>query len=180
MTDAATFSTTATVPSPPPIVFDVGSENCPQFGLPGKAVFSVDEAKHALNPLQHLPIVGMIYREATGESLPPPLAILGSVAMGAIFGGPIGILGSVITNFIEEMVRLGPDTSRPSAPEGMSATGSEAGVQPVTPGTVTEPGGYTTLATVLPDFLGGGDHDSPSAQVRLALDSYAGTMMGHG
>jgi hypothetical protein len=59
-------------------------------------------------------------------------------------------------NFVSELIRLGPDTSRPAAPEGMSQTGSEAGVQPVSPGSITTPGGYTTLATTLPDFLGGG------------------------
>ena len=173
---------TVATPAPAPrlTVFDTGSEACPQGWLPGPAAFSVDEAEHALNPLQHLPLVGMIYRQATGETLPPPLSILGSVATGAVLGGPIGVLGSVALNFVAELVRLGPDTSRPAAPEGMSLTGSEAGVQPVSPGTATEPGGYTTLATIMPDFLGGAAAGNPSAQIRVALGAYAGTMTGFG
>ena len=47
---------------------------------------------------------------------------------------------------------MGPDLSRPAAPAGMSATGSEAGVQPVTPGSLTGDN-YTTLATTQPEFL---------------------------
>ena len=185
MTDIATTAPTTPIPPPRPMVFDTGSESCPQFGLPGAAVFSVDEAKHALNPLQHLPVVGMLYRQATGETLPAPLSIMGSVAMGAIFGGPIGILGSIAFNLAEELFRMGPDTSRPAVPEGMEAAGAEAGIRPISPGSITQPGGYTTLATVLPDFLGGGatqqaGPDGGSPPIRLALDAYAGTMMGHG
>lgn len=104
----------------------------------------------ALNPLQHLPVVGMIYRAATGDEIPPALKIAGS----AVFGGPVGAFGSMLMSLVEELIRLGPDTSRPAAPAGMQATGSEAGVQPVTPGTAA-PGTYLTLATVQPDFLPG-------------------------
>ena len=151
---ALEFSAAATGPAT--VQFATGLDGCPQGQLPGKAVFSVEEAKNALNPLQHVPIVGMIYRQATGASIPAPLQIAGSVVAGAIFGGPVGAFGSVLLCLATELVRLGPDTSRPAAPEGMTATGSEAGVQPVTPGAPTEPGAYTTLATTLPDFLGGG------------------------
>ena len=184
MTDAV--AAPPSLPSAPPrlTVFDTGSENCPQGQLPGAAVFSVDEAKHALNPLQHLPVVGMIYRQATGENLPPPLSIMGSVAVGAVLG-PAGIAGSVALNLVQELMRIGPDTSRPAAPEGMDATGSEAAIRPVSPGDAMQPGGYTTLATVLPDFLGGGAPttqlaDASPAPIRLALNAYAGTMTGAG
>ena len=183
MTDAVPAAVTTPIAPPRLTVFDVGSESCPQGQLPGEAVFSVDEAEHALNPLQHLPVVGTLYRQVTGETIPPPLSILGSLVTGAMFG-PIGILGSVAFNFAQELIRLGPDTSRPSVPEGMDATGSEAGVRTVSPGSAMQPGGYTTLATVVPDFLGGDTRvagvEPASAQVRLALNSYAGTMIGMG
>ncbi len=172
-----------TMPYAPPrlTVFDTGSETCPQGQLPGPAAFSDEEALHALNPLQHLPIIGMIYRQVTGESVPPPLSIAGSVVSGALFGGPLGILGSVVMNLAMELVRLGPDTSRPPVPEGMDVTGSEAAMRPVTPGSITAPGGYTTLATVLPDFLGGVQRGSDGTPVQHAIAAYeAGTMTGHG
>ena len=167
------------------MVFDTGAEGCPQGALPGAAVFSMDEAEHALNPLQHLPVVGMLYRQATGQTLPAPLSIMGSVATGAIFGGPIGIAGSIALNLALELFRLGPDTSRPAVPEGMEAAGAEAGVRTVSPGSTTQPGGYTSLATATPDFLGGGatqmaGPDSPTTPVHVALGAYVGAMIGYG
>ncbi len=102
----------------------------------------------SLNPLQHVPEVGTIYRAATGDTIPAPLHILGA----GIFGGPIGILGAAMISFVGALFTMGPDLSRPSAPAGMSATGSEAAMAPVTPGTM-KPGEYTTLATVPPEFL---------------------------
>ena len=102
----------------------------------------------ALNPLQHLPVVGMIYRAATGEDIPPALRMIGA----GLVGGPFGAVGSLLGSLVEELFRMGPDTSRPAVPAGMQVTGAEAGVQPVTPGTAP-PGAYTTLATVQPAFL---------------------------
>ena len=187
MPDAATLATIMAAPPPRLTVFDTGAEGCPQGALPGAAVFSLDEAEHALNPLQHLPLVGMLYRQITGDTLPAPLSILGSVAVGAVLGGPIGIAGSIAFNLAAELFRMGPDTSRPAVPEGMDGAGAEAGMRPVSPGSITRPGGYTTLATVLPDFLGGGaadiqtaGPDGPAAPVRVALDAYCGTMTGFG
>lgn len=40
----------------------------------------------SINPLQHLPVVGSIYRKATGDEISPVARVIG----GAIFGGPIG------------------------------------------------------------------------------------------
>ena len=45
-----------------------------------------------INPLHHLPVVGMIYRGLTGDTLHPMSQILG----GAIFGGPIGAVTGTI------------------------------------------------------------------------------------
>lgn len=107
-----------------------------------------DQVLKGLNPLQHLPGVGMIYRAVSGEAIPAPMRILGA----GIFGGPIGIMGAAVMSFVEALFTMGPDRSRPSTPAGMSETGSEAQMQPVSPGTM-EPGQYTTLATVTPEFL---------------------------
>ncbi len=101
-----------------------------------------------LNPLHHLPVVGTIYRAVTGETIPAPMRILGA----GIFGGPLGILGAALVSFAEALISMGPDLSRPSVPLGMSATGSEAPMGAVTPGTA-KPGEYTTLATIVPEFL---------------------------
>ena len=75
-------------------------------------------------------------------------------------------------------------------------TGSETAMRPVTPGSIPPGSGrYTTLATVLPDFLGGpvggsselaqgGPDDTPGAhpaQMQRAAFAYnLGNMMGPG
>ncbi len=114
----------------------------PKLDVPFSQVLS------ALNPLQHLPLVGKIYRATTGDDIPPVLRIAGA----AMFGGPLGVIGAALGEFLAELVSMGPDTSRPAVPEGMSVTGSEAGVQPVSPGTGPADG-YTTLATTTPQWL---------------------------
>ena len=119
---------------------------------------SFDQVLSALNPLQHVPVVGRIYRAATGDDIPAPLKILGA----GIFGGPIGMIGAAIGELLTTIFTLGPDTSRPPVPAGMSVTGSKTGVEPITPGTLTD-GAYTTLATVQPQWL------RPSTPEQLAL-----------
>ncbi len=51
-----------------------------------------------INPLQHIPIVGSLYRSVTGDEIKPASQIIG----GSIFGGPIGAVTSTI-NAISEM-----------------------------------------------------------------------------
>ena len=114
---------------------------------------SHQQLMQGLNPLQHVPVVGMIYRAATGEQIPTTMRVAGA----GILGGIPGMLGAALMSFLEELIRMGPDTSRPPVPAGMSQTGSEAPMDPVTPGTLA-PGQYTTLATIQPEFLGGGDN----------------------
>ncbi len=109
---------------------------------------STKQVLQGLNPLQHLPVIGMVYRAATGETIPTTMRVAGA----GLIGGPLGMIGAALMSLFEEIVRMGPDLSRPSVPAGMSQTGSEAGVEPITPGTLTD-GAYTTLATATPEFL---------------------------
>lgn len=141
-----------TISSIPPTSFAAitGSESAPDTSLPGTLEITGKDALKALNPLQHVPVVGMIYRAATGDTIPAPLRVAGA----GIVGGPLGMVGAAFMGLLEELCRMGPDLSRPATPAGMAQTGSEAGVEPVTPGTAA-PDAYTTLATTTPDFLGG-------------------------
>lgn len=50
-----------------------------------------------LNPLHHLPVVGMIYREVTGEELHPLMRFAGA----ALTGGPLGMALAGVTAAIE-------------------------------------------------------------------------------
>lgn len=45
-----------------------------------------------VNPLQHLPIIGPLYREITGDTLSPGARLVG----GTLFGGPIGLIASAM------------------------------------------------------------------------------------
>lgn len=131
---------------------------------PMKVSFS--QVLSALNPVQHLPMVGRIYRAASGDEIPEPLKVLGA----GILGGPLGMVSAAVTELVTELVAMGPDTSRPAVPAGMSVTGSQAGLQPVTPGTLDK-AQYTTLATALPDWL----RPSTPEQLALAGDPRRGT-----
>ena len=128
-----------------------------------------DDVLRGLNPLHHLPVVGTIYRAATGERIPAFMRVLGA----AVTGGPLGALGAGIMGIVEEIIRMGPDRTRPPAPAGMSETGAERPMEPVTPGTLA-PGAYTTLATTEPEFLRPAQYAAgPGADPARGLAAYA-------
>jgi len=61
----------------------------------GRAFFSeggltFGDVLDMVNPLQHLPIIGPIYRELTGDTLSPGARLIG----GTLFGGPLGLMAS--------------------------------------------------------------------------------------
>lgn len=51
-----------------------------------------------INPLQHLPVIGTIYRHMTGDELSPVARIAG----GTLYGGPIGAAMGVVNAAVEE------------------------------------------------------------------------------
>ncbi len=51
-----------------------------------------------INPLQHLPIIGSIYREATGDQINPAMKIAGA----GLFGGPLGMIGGLVSAIYEQ------------------------------------------------------------------------------
>lgn len=56
--------------------------------------FSFDDLLDVINPLQHLPVVGMVYRAITGDEIQAPAKIAGDTLFGGIYGF-LGALGSV-------------------------------------------------------------------------------------
>jgi hypothetical protein len=52
-----------------------------------------------INPLQHIPIVGMIYRWLTGDEISPAASLAG----GFLFGGPIGLAASAVNVVVDEV-----------------------------------------------------------------------------
>ncbi|SHJ07926.1 hypothetical protein SAMN02745194_01706 [Roseomonas rosea] len=76
-----------------------------------------DELLESLNPLQHMPGVGTIYREATGRAAPIAARILVSTAI----SGPVGFLGSVasamleVTGFVGTLQAIANGRDQPTA-----------------------------------------------------------------
>ena len=149
--------------SPPTPQLGPGPEN----GAPVAQTMTFNQFLHELNPLHHLPGVGMIYRAVTGESISPAMRVIG----GAVTGGPLGALGAVVMSLAETLFSMPADTSRAAAPAGMAATGSEQGMQPVSPGELP-PGGYTTLATNAPAWLPSTQYAGGPGTQMLAAQEY--------
>lgn len=59
--------------------------------------FGFDDFLDIINPLQHIPIVGTLYREITGDEIHAPARLAG----GALFGGLLGFLGAAGTYAFE-------------------------------------------------------------------------------
>ena len=51
-----------------------------------------------INPLHHLPVIGPLYREITGDEIKPAAQILG----GFLYGGPVGLVTSASQAIAEE------------------------------------------------------------------------------
>lgn len=65
---------------------------------PTEDEFSFDDVIDIINPLHHLPVVNMIYREITGDMIKPMAQIIG----GGIFGGPVGAVSGTVNAVVQE------------------------------------------------------------------------------
>ncbi len=57
-----------------------------------------------INPLQHLPLVGALYRDLTGDTIKPGARVLG----GMLFGGPMGMIGGAFNAAVENDIGTDP------------------------------------------------------------------------
>jgi len=103
------LSPAALSPNDPMILRRTPADGGPPLGenemapLPAGAI-SFDDVLDGLNPLQHLPGVGTIYRAVTGDTIQPALRVAGA----AILGGPIGMILAALGSLAEEIVARGP------------------------------------------------------------------------
>jgi len=81
------------VPSPA----DGGPELGPDEAIPIPGEMSFDDILNGLNPLHHVPGVGMIYRAVTGTDIHPTMRALGA----GITGGPLGMALAGVMSAIE-------------------------------------------------------------------------------
>jgi hypothetical protein len=89
--------------------------------------FGFDDLLDIVNPLQHLPIIGAIYREITGDTIELPARLAGS----ALYGGVTGFLASLGTFAFEKIVgesademMLGLFDSSPATPDPSRVAGA--------------------------------------------------------
>ncbi len=62
-----------------------------------------------MNPLQYLPIVGPLYRAATGDVIPEPLREGGSLLVSGLLGGPIGLVTSAVLTVAQKITGIDPE-----------------------------------------------------------------------
>ena len=91
----------------------------------GEDGFTFFDFLDIINPLQHIPLISNIYREMTGDTLDPAPRVLG----GTLFGGPIGLIASIISVFVEESTGKDPGDHLLALLEdgGAGESGSTAG-----------------------------------------------------
>jgi len=66
--------------------------------------FNFRDVLDLINPIQHIPILGNIYRNLTGDGAAPAIRIAG----GALFGGPLGAVFAAANVVMKQIVK--PDT----------------------------------------------------------------------
>ncbi len=69
-----------------------------EFALFGEDGFTFADLIDIVNPLQHIPVIGTIYRRITGDTLDPGARLAG----GALFGGPIGVAVASMNAALED------------------------------------------------------------------------------
>lgn len=64
---------------------------------PEDEAFGFGDLLDMVNPLQHLPIVGYLYRELTGDDIKPVAKIVGGGLYGGFAGAAVGLVDTAIT-----------------------------------------------------------------------------------
>lgn len=77
---------------------DSRGRNNEQFQAFGADGFTFLDLLDIINPLQHIPLVGSVYRDLTGDEIDPASRIIG----GTLFGGPVGTIAAMVNVSLEE------------------------------------------------------------------------------
>lgn len=118
----------------------------------GKNGLDFGDLLDILNPLQHIPIVGNLYRKATGDEI----GAAARVAGGALFGGPIGAGIAAVTAMIDRsqnpIIDLHPgDTPHDTAIAARAAaTPVTTGPAAAAPAAAERPGGWMLNVAQVP------------------------------
>jgi hypothetical protein len=82
--------------------------------------FGFKDVLDLVNPLQHIPVVGNVYRKLTGDEIAPGMRVAG----GALFGGPVGAALSMLAMAVEAGAR--EDTAEPAPHDAEHSTDAVA------------------------------------------------------
>lgn len=95
---------------------------------PQPATITFSQFLSGLNPLQHLPVVGMVYRAITGDVPPTVMRVAG----GFLLGGPVGGIITAVSAAAEEIFNRSIAGTDPDAPAAQpaQATAVAAAVPP--------------------------------------------------
>lgn len=70
-----------------------------------KEAFGFFDVLDMINPLQHIPVIGTMYRSMTGDDIKPVSRVIG----GAAFGGPIGAAAGIVNALFQ--IETGKDVA---------------------------------------------------------------------
>jgi len=93
------------------------------------------EVLSELNPLQYIPVVGTIYRSITGDTIPEPVRMFGSMIVSGLLGGPVGLALSIAALSVEKATGFDPEVAGHSmlASLGIGTADSPVAVAAVAP-----------------------------------------------
>ncbi|TQF76525.1 hypothetical protein FK498_17330 [Elioraea sp. Yellowstone] len=109
-----------------------------------------------LNPLHHIPVVGWVYRQVTGESVNPAFRALG----GFLLGGPIGAIVAAVGALAESLFSDSPDAAAGGAVAAAPVPALAAGTSASAPAPAEAP---------LAERLGARSYPAPDEGVALAV-----------
>lgn len=108
------LAASAQAPEPRAVMGPKANLSAPQMSYEDSD-FSFGDLVDVLNPLQHIPVIGTLYRAATGDEIKPASQVAGDI----LFGGGIAslgtlVLGSVVTALVSTQNAVhGQETGKP-------------------------------------------------------------------
>ncbi|MHA1600810.1 MAG: hypothetical protein ACTSW2_08275 [Alphaproteobacteria bacterium] len=86
----------------PVSAFEAHLDRRPNQPVHNEATTELDFADllDVINPLQHIPVIGDLYRALTGDQISAPARVAG----GALFGGPLGFVSGLVNAIADEIV----------------------------------------------------------------------------
>ncbi len=133
--------------------------------------FGVTDVLDILNPLQHIPLLGMLYREVTGDTIKPVSQVVGDIGYGLVIGGvAVSVVSAIASAAFEQQTGESPLTQVADA-----LFGGDEEAEPSNAGT-TMLAQATPQAAPAPASAPAATASPPVATVAAAKQPYGGVM----